>query len=239
MKQIIGLLICGLLVASCSQSPVIPLSEKNSVIYDALYADALMNTWRYQCSEVSTRTHYAAREARAAWWQRNGEYIKSADFGLSYNIVTVTDDRIETGARLAMAMMWDIRTRSSKAVSDSLANKSNKETICLNTLEEYKKGKKDISANPQMSALLSDLKRYSQENQQDMDLRRAKISVNKTDQYGRSFYVAEKFAQDLGCSAPSVRLVKGEWPNEVYDLECTDRPFVLLRCEWGSCRAME
>lgn len=238
-KILISWLLVTCLVACSSKPTMIPLSGKNEVIYNTLYADAMMNTWRYECSQVSTRSNYLSQEARTSWWQRNGELVKSADFGLAYNIVTVTDSRADTGAKLAMSIMWDIRSKSQQAVADKLSGKSNQEAICLDILNNYKKGKWDIKGDQETQSLLNGMKAYAEENKNKMDLRRAMISSSTRTQYGRSFYIAEKFAEQQGCNAQSVRLVKGEWPNEIYDLECTDKPFILLRCEWGSCRAME
>ena len=36
-----------------------------------------------------------------------------------------------------------------------------------------------------------------------------------------------------------VSLIKGEWPYEIYNVACEDKPLSIVRCEWGRCTFVE
>ena len=80
-----------------------------------------------------------------------------------------------------------------------------------------------------------DLQRRSQQQGEDLEIKRAAVSVEAGKEYGRSFYVVEKMAKRNGCSGAEVHLLKNAWPHEVYDASCPDGSYLLMRCEWGNC----
>ena len=236
MKKLFLSLAAALVMTGCAQSQ---LSPEGDAIFYALQADTMMNMWGRECGEVSGRANYVAESARADWWRRNGEFVKGADFGLAYNMVTVTDERVETGARMAMAMTWEVQKRAENTVVKRLDGASDKEKLCLKVLGEYSKGKWDIEGSEEMQSTLLDLKSMSVERKDDFDLRRGMIETSTGKRYGRSLYVVEKLAEKMNCDKAGVKLIKGAWPYEVYNVDCADKPLLLMRCEWGNCAAIE
>jgi len=236
MKKIGFIAFAALLASGCAQTQ---LSPKGDAIFYALQADTMMNTWRYECAEVSSRANYTAQAARTDWWRRNGELVKGADFGLAYNMVTVTDTRQDTGARVAMALTWEVQERAQALVTEKLNKASDKEALCLEILGEYRQGDWDIKGSEEMRQALMSMKEDAKTSEDVLALRRGMIEKATGKRYGRSLYVVEKHAEQNGCSKDDISLVKGEWPFEVYNLNCPDTPLSLMRCEWGRCNFME
>lgn len=237
MQKFILMLISAAFMGGCAQAP--QLSPKGDAIFYALQADTMMNTWRYECAQVSSRTNYLAESARADWWRRNGNLVEAADFGLAYNMVTVTDERQDTGARVAMALTWEVQERAAALVTKKLSSTDDKDAMCAKILADYRKGDWDIKGSEEIQIALKSMKAQSIEQRDDYDLKRGRIEAKTTKRYGRSLYVVEQFAEQEGCEKSSVQLLKGEWPYEIYDVVCDAKPFMLMRCEWGRCATME
>ena len=236
MKKLLLAWAAAVLMTGCAQSQ---LSPEGDAIFYALQADTMMNMWRRECGEVSGRASHVAENARTDWWRRNGELVKGADFGLAYNMVVVADERVETGARVAMAMTWEVQKRAENTVLKRLDSASDKEKLCLKILNEYSKGKWDIKGSEEMESTLLELKNMSTEREDDFDIRRGMVEINTGKRYGRSLYVVEKMAEKLNCGKEGVKLIKGAWPYEVYNVDCADKPLLLMRCEWGNCATIE
>lgn len=237
MQKLILMLISAVAIGGCAQAP--QLSPKGDAIFYALQADTMMNTWRYECGQVSSRANYLAESARTDWWRRNGSLVEAADFGLAYNMVTVTDTRQDTGARLAMALTWEVQERANALVDKKLSNADDKDALCNQILSDYRQGSWDIKGSEEIQAALQSMKKASVEQRDDYDLKRGRIEAKTKKSYGRSLYVVEQFAEQEGCEKSSVQLIKGEWPYEIYDVVCDAKPFMLMRCEWGRCATME
>lgn len=237
MQKVILMLVAAAFMGGCAQTP--QLSPKGDAIFYALQADTMMNTWRYECAQVSSRANYLAESARTDWWRRNGNLVEAADFGLAYNMITVTDKRQDTGARLAMALTWEVQERANTLVTKKLEGSDDKDALCNKVLSDYRKGDWDIKGSEEIQSALQSLKQQSVEQQDDFEMKRGSIEANTNKRYGRSLYVVEKFAEQEGCEKSSVQLIKGEWPYEIYDVVCDAKPFMLMRCEWGRCATME
>lgn len=237
MHKIILTLLAAAFIGGCAQTP--QLSAKGDAIFYALQADTMMNTWRYECAKVSSRANYLAESARTDWWRRNGNLVEAADFGLAYNLVTVTDTRQDTGARVAMALTWEVQERATELVSKKLNSAEDKDALCAKILADYRKGDWDIKGSEAIQTALQSMKQQANTDREDYDLKRGRIEAKTGKRYGRSLYVVEKFAEQEGCEKSSVQLIKGEWPYEIYDVVCDEKPFMLMRCEWGRCATME
>ncbi|MDF1763017.1 MAG: hypothetical protein P1U57_06375, partial [Oleibacter sp.] len=159
-------------MTGCAQSP---LSPKGDAIFYALQADSMMNTWRYECSTVSSRAEFEADVARAEWWRRNKETVQAADYGLGYNVLAISDDRVSTGARMAMGMTLEIQQRSEALVNEKLNNTSDKEALCIKVLGQYREGTWDIKGPEEMEDLLMKMKQESNNNQEALEVRRGMI----------------------------------------------------------------
>ncbi len=215
------------------------LSPKGDAIFYALQADTMMNTWRYECAAVSGRANYAAETARADWWQRNGDAVEAADFGLAYNLITVTDTRLDTGARVAMGLTWEVQERAVQTVRNKLEGASDKEDLCVKILGEYQAGEWDIKGSEEIQQALSSLEATAAKEQDTYRERKGMVETSTGKRYGRSLYVVEKLSDQQSCDRSGVSLIKGEWPYEIYNVECDDQPLSIVRCEWGRCTFVE
>ena len=215
------------------------LSPKGDAIFYALQADTMMNTWRYECAAVSGRANYAAETARADWWQRNGDAVEAADFGLAYNLITVTDTRLDTGARVAMGLTWEVQERAVKTVRNKLDGTSDKEALCVKILGEYQAGEWDIKGSEEIQQALASLEATAAQEQDTYRERKGMVETATGKRYGRSLYVVEKLSDQQSCDRSGVSLIKGEWPYEIYNVECDNKPLSIVRCEWGRCTFVE
>ena len=236
MKKLILLSLTALLATGCAQNQ---LSEKGTVAFDVLQADAMMNTWRYECSQVSSRARQVAETTRDEWWGRNSDKVRSADFGLASNIMGVSDERISTGARMAMGVTWEIQERAVNTVRAKIEDSSDKEGLCLKIMSQYRNGDWDIRGSEEMNEMLASMRNNASAQSADKKVRESMIKASTGVRYGRSFYVVETLARQEGCSEARVSLIKGEWPNEIYNVDCQEKPLLLVRCEWGQCRPFE
>lgn len=57
--------------------------------------------------------------------------------------------------------------------------------------------------------------------------------------FGKSLYNAERTVKSMGCRTPQVSLLRTSWPIETYQAICSSGDFLIVSCEWGSCRVME
>lgn len=217
----------------CSSNPLSPTGE---AVYYALEKDTHLRLWADACQGLSPDIRQTALLARQNWWQRNGAFVEGADFGLAYDVVQISDERVETGARLAMAVTWNI-VASAEADIDQRLHKSGKpEEQCRQILEQYNRGDQDLRGNKRMYEELVGLQRRLQQEGTDLKLKRAAVAQSSGKVYGRSFYVVERMSQRQGCAGGEIHLLKNSWPNEVYEARCPDGSYLLVRCEWGNCR---
>ncbi len=233
MRILSGLILASLaLLQGCSSTQLSPTGE---AVYYALQTDTTLRTWVDACDDVSAKAKQAAYTAKQNWWQRNGAFVESADFGLVYDIIHVTDDRTETGARMAMALTWQVVETAEAEVQELLSASGDKEDLCLRVLSQYNQGERDLRSQDKVYESLVNLQRRSQRDGTDLNLKRAAVEQKAGKVYGRSFYVVEKMAKRNGCSGAEVHLLKNAWPHEVYDARCPDNSYLLVRCEWGNC----
>lgn len=212
-----------------------PLSPTGEAVYYALQTDTTLRSWVDACEGVSAKAKQTAYTAKQNWWKRNGAFVESADFGLTYDIITVTDERAETGARMAMALTWQVVESAENEVNEMLDGASDPEDLCLRVLTQYNEGERDLRGNDTLYNSLVELQRRSQRQGKDTELKKAEIESRTGKVYGRSFYVVEKMAKRSGCPGADVQLLKNDWPFEVYDARCPDGSYLLMRCEWGNC----
>ncbi|KZZ51068.1 hypothetical protein A3759_00295 [Thalassolituus sp. HI0120] len=236
MRFIISMFLLSLGLVGCSSNPLSPTGE---AVYYALQTDTSLRSWVDACYDVSSETKQEALRTQRNWWKRNGAFVEGADFGLAYNIIKVTDDRAETGARMAMALTWQVVETAEQEVNELMTGASDKEDLCLRVLERYNEGEMDLRGNEELYQGLVKLQRRAQSQGKDLAMKRASIEKRTKTVYGRSFYVVEKLAKRHGCPGARVQLLKNDWPHEVYDGRCPDGSYILARCEWGNCLITE
>ncbi|MCH2039273.1 MAG: hypothetical protein MK185_01385 [Saccharospirillaceae bacterium] len=236
MRFIISMFLLSLGLVGCSSNPLSPTGE---AVYYALQTDTSLRSWVDACYDVSSETKQEALRTQRNWWKRNGAFVEGADFGLAYDIIKVTDDRAETGARMAMALTWQVVETAEQEVNELMTGASDKEDLCLRVLERYNEGEMDLRGNEELYQGLVKLQRRAQSQGKDLAMKRASIEKRTKKVYGRSFYVVEKLAKRHGCPGARVQLLKNDWPHEVYDGRCPDGSYILARCEWGNCLITE
>ncbi len=56
---------------------------------------------------------------------------------------------------------------------------------------------------------------------------------------GKDSFVAERFAKESGCSRDTLATMIGKGPGyESYSFQCFNGETLVVRCEWGNCRAL-
>lgn len=210
-------------------------SPQEQAISYALINDVTVRKLTDACTKVSVSASQAAWRGYRSWWKRNGNLVEAADYGLSYNLVTLTNDRLETGARYAMGLTFDIVAEAEQRVAELLEG-DNKEGACLDVMSEYRDGTMDLREDDEMYGLLVKLQQQEEHKGADHALKISKIEDKKSKKYSRSAYVAERLVKREGCVNPRVRALKADGPNEVLEAVCADKSFMLVRCEWRNCK---
>ena len=170
--RILMLLLASSLLFGCSSTP--SATTKGQAVYYALAADTLSRTWEESCKAVNLDVRQKATLTRQQWWERNGAFVEAADFGLAYGIIKISDERIETGARLALAVTWDIVENADKKVADRLA-KGNAAATCAEVIEAYGNGQYDLIDNKKYYKQLVELQSLQQLKEEDVKLKQASV----------------------------------------------------------------
>lgn len=233
MKLLVALAMSlSILVTGCASKPPQPRSE---AIYETLKVDATLRAWVNTCRELNSKTSQLADLTYQNWWRRNGELVEGADFGLSYSMINVTDTRQEAGARLAMSITWGVVKQAEEDVADASVLNEELEPLCMNMLGRYNEGEFDLKKNEAVYPVLLELQQDKAQLSEELSLKRAAIEKSTGKVYGRSYFLAEKLFQRYACPDADVHLLSNAWPYEVYNAQCTDGTFMLIRCEWGNC----
>jgi hypothetical protein len=219
------------LLAGCST----PQSSTNDAVYYALQTDVQLRLWVDHCEGISSRVKQVAWQAKSNWWRRNGAFVEGADYGLTREIMMVSGDRDVTGANIALGITSQVVDQAEKEMQSVLEGSSNQEKLCMNMLAKFNDGDYDLRDNNQLYPTLVDLQRREQRDGQKLEEKAAMLEIKKKRKFGRSLYAVEKLAKRSGCPGAKVQVIKADWPHEVYDVQCPDKSYVLVRCEWGNC----
>lgn len=224
------------LLAACSSNPQ---SSTGQAVYYALQTDVQLRLWVEHCRSLGPKVRQAAWQAKTNWWRRNGAFVEGADYGLTREIMLVSGDRDVTGANIALGVTTQVVEDAEAEMAGILQGSSDQRGLCLNMLAKFNDGDYDLRDNNQFYPTLVDLQRRSQRNGKDLMEKSAALVVNKQRKFGRSLYVVEKLAKRSGCPGANVKVLKTDWPHEVYDVTCPDQSYILVRCEWGNCLVNE
>ncbi len=232
MIQRIILILCVMALAACSGVSRTP--QEKAISY-ALVNDVAARKLADECSKVSVTAKQAAWRGYRSWWKRNGSLVEAADYGLSYNLVTLTGDRLETGARYAMGLTFDIVYEAENRVAEMLAS-GDKEDTCVDVMGEYRDGAMDLREDRDLYDSLVVLQQRQDTQGSDLLLKMSEIHKKKGKKYSRSAYTVERMVKREGCVKPKVRSLKADGPNEILEAVCADKTFMLVRCEWRNCK---
>mgnify|MGYP000014680802 FL=1 len=230
-RVLISALLLSLLVG-CSSAPQ---SSTGQAVYYALQTDVQLRLWVDHCQNISGKLKQVAWQAKSNWWRRNGAFVEGADYGLTREIMLVSGDRDVTGANIALGITAQAVQDAEAEMKLILDESGNQEKLCLNMLSKFNDGDYDLRDNNQFYPTLVDLQRRAQQNGQELQEKSATLAINKQRKFGRSLYVVEKLAKRSGCPGANVKVIKSDWPHEVYDVQCPDNSYILVRCEWGNC----
>ena len=237
-KQEVGFLriyalLIVLFLVSCASAPVRPPQE--AAIFHAFVQDAVIRKVVDQCGELSVELKNIAWMTRKEWWRRNGPFVEAADYGFSYNMLSLTDERQRTGARYAMAVAYDVAYESEEIVTSALSS-GNKQRVCQELLGEYREGEKDLNKNKSLYDLLLSLVQVSKNKHEDLLLKQAEVSAKSGKKFSRSSITAERLANRQVCPRSLVSTLKADWPIEVFEVTCPDKSFSIISCSWGNCK---
>lgn len=232
MFQRLILIVCVFALSACSGVSRTP--DEQAISY-ALVEDVTLRKLTDECSNLSVTAKQAAWRGYRSWWKRNGNLVEAADYGLSYNLVTLTDSRQETGARYAMGLTFDIVAEAEQRVAELFEGTDKTET-CLNIMGEYRDGSMDLREDSNLYPILVKLQQQSDAQGEDLYLKMSKIEDKSNKKFSRSAYTVERMVKREGCANPKVRTLKADGPNEVLEATCADKTFMLVRCEWRNCK---
>lgn len=232
MFQRLILIVCVCALSACSGVSRTP--DEQAISY-ALVEDVTLRKLTDECSNLSVTAKQAAWRGYRSWWKRNGNLVEAADYGLSYNLVTLTDSRQETGARYAMGLTFDIVAEAEQRVAELFEGTDKTET-CLNIMGEYRDGSMDLREDSNLYPILVKLQQQSDAQGEDLYLKMSKIEDKSHKKFSRSAYTVERMVKREGCANPKVRTLKADGPNEVLEATCADKTFMLVRCEWRNCK---
>lgn len=231
LRILFSLMILSLLTA-CSSAPQ---SSTGQAIYYALQTDVQLRLWADHCSQIDPQVKQKAWQAQKNWWQRNGAFVEGADYGLTREVMLLSGDRDVTGANVALGVTTQVVDDAETEMASILRESGDQKKLCLNMLAKFNDGEYDLRDNNQFYPTLVDLQRRSQRDGQNLEEKAAALEVKKQRKFGRSLYVVEKLAKRTGCPGGQAKVIKADWPNEVYDVSCPDNSYILIRCEWGNC----
>ncbi len=232
-------LLTGLILSTLVGCSSAPQSSTGQAVYYALQTDVQLRLWVDHCKDMNGKVKQAAWQAKKNWWRRNGAFVEGADYGLTREIMLVSGDRDVTGANIALGLTTQVVEDAVAEMQGILAESGDRQKLCLNMLSKFNDGDYDLRDNNQFYPTLVDLQRRSQRNGKSLEEKAAAVAVKNQRKFGRSLYVVEKLAKRSGCPGAKVKAIKADWPNEVYDVQCPDKSYILVRCEWGNCLLSE
>ncbi|MBL4607085.1 MAG: hypothetical protein JKY01_04570 [Pseudomonadales bacterium] len=228
----IFLLTSLILFTGCASAPSWPPKE-NAIIY-GLSHDATMRRVMDYCSEAQPALKNKAWEAKKNWWQRNGLFIEAADYGFSYNLLTLNGDRQETNARYAMALALEVeKTANSRA---KIVTTSQGAAACTKIIAEYNEGSRDLDKSSEFHPILTALYQAKKTHGDDLLLKQARVAKVSGKRFSRSSITAERLVKRTVCPRAIVKTLRSNWPTEIFEATCPDKSYSLISCEWGNCK---
>jgi hypothetical protein len=186
-----------------------------------------------QCATNSQEDRQIAEKERVGWWQRNGQWVTAADYGLLQLTWDNSNTQNESQRAILSMSLLENTLEDAEALRKKWLGDSHQTNSCQKLFNRVAKGKLDLDRSKKQLAILSDLN----QEQQDVsaDAQAARSINNRYRKYGRSLFVVEKELKQSGCSSPNIALLRNSWPIEIYDAVCSQQDYMLVKCEWGRC----
>jgi hypothetical protein len=137
-----------------------PKSSTGQAIYYALKTDVQLRLWVEQCQGMSGKAKQIAWQAKSNWWRRNGALVEGADFGLTREIMLVSDHRDVSGANLALGITTQFVEEAEAEMKRLLEASGNQEKLCVNMLPKFNDGDFDLRDNNQFYPVLPSFTQY-------------------------------------------------------------------------------
>jgi hypothetical protein len=185
-----------------------PKSSTGQAIYYALKTDVQLRLWVEQCQGMSGKAKQIAWQAKSNWWRRNGAFVEGADFGLTREIMLVSDHRDVSGANLALGITTQFVEEAEAEMKRLLEASGNQEKLCVNMLPKFNDGDFDLRDNNQFYPVLVGLQCRAQQEGVDLEDKSAALTVKKQRKLGLSLYVVEKLAKRSGALARMLKSLK-------------------------------
>lgn len=219
-------------LTACASAPEWPPKE-NAIIY-GLTHDATMRKVMVHCTATQPLLRDKAWQAEKNWWKRNGLFIEAADYGFSYNLLTLNGSRQETNARYAMALALEVQKAADSRAK--IVTTSSDPENCVKIISEYNDGGRDLNKNSEYHPILTSLYQARKSQGPDLLLKQARVAEKTGKKYSRSSITAERLVNRSVCPRAKVTTLKSNWPTEIFEARCPDKTYALISCEWGNCK---
>lgn len=221
-----------MMISACSSGPTRPPQE--AAIFHALAQDATLRQIADHCGGISTTLENRSWQTHQSWWKRNGSFVEAAEFGFSYNLITLNGDRQVAGSRYAMALAMDVALEA-QTLAQPVVQASDRALSCETVLAQYNEGKMDLNKNRDLYKLLLTLDQQKGRQGKDLYVQQAEVSSKTGKKYSRSSITAERLVIRNRCRDPKVQTLKASWPAEIFEATCPDKSSILVSCDWGNC----
>lgn len=215
-------------LVGCSSLP-----PKTEAIHNALVTDAALRMAVETCGQLGNEEKRLAQGEQALWWGRNREFVLGADYGLlDLNWALAKQNNEQERAVLAMQVLElvldDANDQYTQWFGDYVETSD-----CESLFKSVNKQKLDLTKPKKQAEVLSDF--YANRTSVSDQASTARSINSRYRKYGRSLFVVEKTLKEAGCSKPNIALLRNSWPIEVYDAVCSQKNYVIVKCEWGRC----
>ena len=228
MLKVLLALLSFVFVVGCSSLP-----PKTEAIHNALVTDAALRMAVDSCVAIGTDEKRLAQAEQALWWGRNREYVLGADHGLlDLNWALAKQSNEAHRAVLSMQVLELVQNDAASQYDEWFGDYVESED-CTKLFKTVNKEKLDLTKPKKQAEVLSEF--YAERQQVSEDAATARSINSRYRKYGRSLFVVEKSLKEAGCSNPKIALLRNSWPIEVYDAVCSQKDYVIVKCEWGRC----
>lgn len=163
--------VVSLTLVGCASLPT-PRSE---AIHFALLQDATLRELASQCSAMSPSLQSLAVQAERDWWQRNGNAVMAADYGLlQLNWDQAADPAEQQRAYWSMQVLERVQVDSNEQVNDWLDG-NRAERNCEQQLTAFRDGRNDLSRERKYFETLVTLQNEREALETDVD---QAVSIN-------------------------------------------------------------
>ena len=228
----------ALILQSCSApKEVAPTFTADPAAFDYAVSEAVdMQIYTKECSKLGGDTDTKAKEAAAAWYQRNWPQVQAADKGYSQSLASHTISyNNENIALPAVKLYADKEKNILMRVDQTRHSRSSVQDFCARKMTSYKDGSLDLSRNKNADLYLKSLATSPAAEPYKIPSLAGNLVTNSNP--GRSQFNLEKTMNASNCVNGEIMTLRNDWPYEVYGAFCEGGKTIFVSCEWGECKA--